>query len=237
MSLFLIAGLCLTGCSNKYNPDEIVTMEWQPGSIMYNGKPTDLTEYRGNTATVENGNGNLTYNFSISAECTSVVNIDENVQGIEEADMDKLGDKWYYLEYLGSVLTLAKDLGSGYFQVCQVGHAEQYEPALVAKYASDYIDQFVLTKNVYRVDFGSFYFGSEWDDIKMTKEAVSIKGTAKVTQGSKGCTTPFSLTSENGKTTLNMMMMSEGKYDWYEVDGYLIQIASGLNITDYIHVK
>ena len=212
-------------------------MEWQEGSIMYKGKPTDLTEYKGYEAEVAGGNGGLTYKFSISTDCTSVVNIKENVQGIEEADMDRLGNKWYYLEYLGTVMTVIRELGNQCYQVCQIGGADAYEPGLVAKYASDYLDQFTLTNNTYKVDFGSFYFGSDWDDIRMTKEAVSIKGTAKVTVGARGCTIPYSLTSEDGKTTLNMMMSSEGKYDWYEVDGYLIQIASGLNISDYVHVK
>ena len=133
-------------------------------------------------------------------------------------------------------MTMLKDLGEGYVMVCQV-NLNGNEPGLVAKYASTYMDQFYVTENPYKVDCGDFIFGSDWDFIKMNATGCSITGTCKLSMDGHGCTTPFTITSEDGKKTMDVMMSSEDKYDWYQIGNYTVQIAKGLNISDYIHLK
>ena len=230
----MIAGICLTGCSSGYDPTKTVIMGWDNGAITYNGKPTELTEYKGINATVQSAVSE--YYFTLSSNCVSVVNITENYQDIQEDAMTKFEGKWYYLEYLGSKLTMAKNLGQGYYQVCQAD-VNGNEPGLIAKYASGYLDSFVLTENPYKIDFGTFLFGSDWDTPKMTNSACSITGTCKVSLDGHGCSTPVQITSDDGKKVKDVMMDSGDKYDYYEIDGYTVQIAKGLNIQDYIHIK
>lgn len=225
---------CLTGCSSGFDPTATIYMEWQNGQIYYNGKPTDLTEYTGYEATVSNTYGE--FYFTIDSGNVSPDTVSVNTQGVTLDNMTKYEGKYYYLEYLGSIMTMLKDLGEGYVMVCQVG-VNGNEPGLMAKYASTYMDQFYLTENAYKVDFGDFTFGSDWDTIKMNSTGCSITGTCKISQDGHGCTTPYTITSDDGKKTMDVMMSAEARYDWYQIGDYTFQIAKGLNINDYIHLK
>jgi hypothetical protein len=209
-------------------------MGWDNGAITYKGKDTGLTEYTGSTATAEMGSGGLTYNFSLDTDCASVVNITPNNQGVEEADMDKYKGMYYYQEYLGTKFTGAIEVADNAYSVCQV-YLEGLNAELVAKYVKEYLDSFYMTNGSFYVDFGSFTFGTGYDQIKLTSSGASITGTIKVTQDTKGATTPYTFTQ--GDKTYNMNMTSTDKYDYYEYDGFLIQIAKGISIEEYITIN
>ena len=232
----LIAVTLLTGCSSSYDPNGSLTMGWDNGSITYKGKDTGLTEYTGDSAAIEGGLGGINYDFSLDTGCVTVSNITANTQGIEEANMSKYKGKYYYLEYLGSKMTMAKEVADQTYMVAQL-YLNGLNESLVAQYCSDYMDSFQLTNGSYYVDFGSFTFGSGYDFIKMTNSAVSVSGTIKVSRDSKGCSTPYTYTNPDGKKSAEMMMTSTDKYDYYEYDGYLIQCAKGIPLSSYIVIN
>ena len=224
--------LLLTGCSN-YDPAGELTVGWQDGVITYNGKPTDLTEYRGYTAKVEGGNGGLTYEFTLDTDCKTPDQITANTQGITTDNMSKYKDKLYYTEYLGSKVTVIGEAAEFTYKVCQA-YVESNSADLVATYVSNYMDQFELTNGAVYCDFGPFTFGSGFDDIKITKEGASVTGTAKVSKESKGCTTPVTITINEKGDTISLMSKTSEKYTYYEYEGYTIQLANGLDINTYI---
>lgn len=232
MILLISIALLLTGCS-KYDPTKEVKVGWSDGHITYNGKPTELTMYSGNVAQVEGGNGGQDYYFTFDPSAADASNIEENTQGVIMSDMEKFNGKWWYTEFLGSKFTMAHQLAENTFQVCQVMISAT--PDLTAKYCSDYMDTFCLTEVNYRVDFGDFWFGSGYEMPKITQSGASISGIAKVTQDSKGATEPYEFMQ--GDKSYSMMKTSTDKYDYYEYNGFLIQVASGINLGDYIEIK
>lgn len=224
--------LLLTGCS-KYDPTKEVKVGWSDYHITYNGKPTELTLYAGYTAEAMPGNGGQDYYFSFEPGAADASNISVNTQGVLMQDMEKYNGKYYYTEYLGSKFTMAQQIADNTFQVCQVMLTSTAD--LTAKYASDYLDTFCLTELNYRVDFGDFYFGSGYEMPKVTQSGASISGIAKVTQDTKGASTPYEFVQDD--KTYEMMYTSTDKYDYYEYNGFLIQVASGINLNDYITMK
>ena len=225
--------LCLTGCSSKVSPKSDITVGWENGVISIGGKATALTSYSGYEAIIENGNAGLTYNFALD-NATDVTNLSVNVQGIMEENMDKYKGKYYYTEYLGSSLTMANSLGNDTWEVCQV-LTNDLAAAMVANYASDYMDSVSLTEGQVYVDFGKFVFGNAYDQVTVRTDCALISGIAKVSNGTYDCTQTVSVTQNNKEYQL--MKGSSSKYDYYTYEGYLIQLGAGLDITQYITFK
>lgn len=224
--------LLLTGCS-KYDPNKEVNVGWSDNRITYDGNPTDLTMYAGSVAEAKPGNGGQEYYFSFEPGAADASNISANTQGVLMQDMEKYNGKWYYTEYLGSKFTMAQEIAENTFQICQVMITSTAD--LTAKYSSDYLDTFYLTGLNYKVDFGDFYFGSGFEMPKITQEGASISGIAKVTKDTKGATEPYEF--YQGDKTYSMTTTSTEKYDYYEYNGFLIQVASGISLSDYITMK
>lgn len=232
--IILLIGIVmtLTGCS-KYDPNKEVKIGWSDYQITYNGKPTELTKYEGPSAEVVPGNGGQDYYFSYEPGAADASNISANTQGVLMQNMTKYNGKWYYTEYLDSKFTMAQQIADNTFQICQVMIMQT--PDLTAKYASDYLDTFCLTELNYRVDFGDFYFGSGYEMPKITQDGASISGIAKVSVGTKGASEPYEFIQ--GDKSYSMMHVSTEKYDYYEYNGFLIQIAGGISLSDYITMK
>ena len=224
--------LLLTGCS-KYDPAKEVKVGWADGHITYNGKPTELTSYSGSVAEAMGGYGGQDYYFSYEPGAADASNISANTQGVLVQDMTKFKDKLYYTEYLDSKFTMAHEIAESTFQICQVMLSSTSD--LTAKYASDYLDSFCLTGVNYRVDFGDFYFGSGYEMPKITQTGASISGIAKVSQDTKGASEPYEFIQ--GDKSYQMMVTSTENYTYYEYNGFLIQVANGINLSDYISMK
>jgi hypothetical protein len=215
------------------SPTSDITVGWENGVISIGGKATALTSYSGYEAIIENGNAGLTYNFALD-NATDVTNLSVNVQGIMEENMDKYKGKYYYTEYLGSSLTMANSLGNDTWEVCQV-LTNDLAAAMVANYASDYMDSVSLTEGQVYVDFGKFVFGNAYDQVTVRTDCALISGIAKVSNGTYDCTQTVSVTQNNKEYQL--MKGSSSKYDYYTYEGYLIQLGAGLDITQYITFK
>jgi hypothetical protein len=148
--------------------------------------------------------------------------------------MDKYKGKFYYSEYLGSKFTMAKDLGNDNWSVCQVV-TQGLSTSVIAVYASDYIDSIPLTNAQVYCDFGDFVFGNEYSAVTVRTDCALINGVAKVSLGTYNTTTSVSITQDNKEYQL--MKGSSSKYDYYTYNGYLIQLAAGLDISQYITFK
>ena len=234
MILLMMLSVLLTACS-KYDPLGPYTCKWENGAVKFKGGTVTVTEYTGSTCTIKNGSGGLTYNFTLDTSAKDPSNIELNRQGVTMDNMTKFKDKYYYAEYLGTVLTMVKPVIEGQaYMVCQVA-TQSLDNNAVAKYASDYMDAIALTNGTLYCDFGPFKFGNDYSQIIVREDGASVTGTIKVSQGSKGASSPVQLTS--GKKTIDCLMMSTDKYDYYEYEGFLIQTIKGVLPTDYITFK
>lgn len=233
LAILLLSVLLLTGCSSGANPSADVTIKWDNGVMSYNGTTFDVNEYNGFDARVESGQGGLSYRLTLDT-AKDVTNITVNTQEILEENMSKYKGGYYYSEYLGSMITYAKNLGGDNWAVCQVvskGTADN----LCATYAESYVSTVPLTNGQVYVDFGNFIFGNAYDLVSVRKDGAVIVGTAKVSKDSYDCNTPVTVIQDNKEYSL--MKGSSAKYDYYMYDGYLIQIAGGLDISSYIKFK
>lgn len=232
--IFLLLVLCLTGCSSsKLGPNDDVTIKWENGVMSWNGKTFSVDEYAGYNAFAEAGSGGLNYTMMIDA-AKDVTNISCNYQGILEENMDKYKDCFYYSEYLGSKLTIARRVDENNFLVCQANTNGQ-NGQLVATYAEEYLSSVPLTNGQVYVDFGSFIFGNAYDSVIVRPTEAIVAGVARVSQDTYNCTTPVTVIQDNKEYQL--MKGSSAKYDYYTYDGYLIQLAGGLDISSYVKFK
>lgn len=223
-----------TGCSSSVNDvSGDVTVGWENGVITMNGKSTPITSYSGYQATIENGGGGLTYQMTLDS-AKDVTNITANTQQILEENMDKYKGKYYYTEYLGTEFTMAASLGNDNWSVIKCGTGS-LPATTIAAYASDYADTIRLTNAQVYVDFGSFIFGNAYDAVTVRNDCALISGVAKVSIGTKDC--PNAITVTQGKKEYQVMKGSSSKYDYYMYDGYLIQLAAGLDFSSYIQFK
>lgn len=230
---FLLLAICLTGCSSKSNPAKDVTIKWDNGKMSYNGVEFVVDSYTGYAATVENGQGMLSYRLTIDS-ATDVTSITVNTALIEEEKMTKFKGGFYYAEYLGSRLTYAKEIGKDTWAVCQVT-TNGTDLSLSATYAEQYVSSVPLTNGQVYVDFGDFIFGTAYDSVEVRPNCALISGVAKVSQDTHECNTPVTVVQNNKEYQL--MKGSSAKYDYYQYGGYLIQLSGGLDISNYIKFK
>lgn len=231
----LVSLMLLVGCSSSKSadPNADLTLSYNNGVISYNDTPITITEHKGYSATIQNGTGGINYNVTLDT-AKDVTNITINTQGILEENMDKLKDKFYYTEYLGTKLTMAQEVGQDTWKVCQVV-TNNLNANLVATYVSEVIDNTPLTNGQLYVDFGSFIFGSDYDQTILRTDCALISGVAKVSQGTHETTTTVSIIQDNKE--YQVQKGSSKNYDYYVYDGYVIQLASGLDFNTYIKFK
>lgn len=231
--LALILVLCLTGCSSGGLADGPVKVKLEGGKLNINGTVTDVTEYNGYTATIANGKLNMEYKFVLDP-AVDVTSLSVNVQGVQEENMDKVGDAFYYLEYLGTVMTVAKKVGKDMWMVCQV-YVQGNEPSALAKIVKDYMDTITLTENGVIVEFDGFEFKSDYGDVVVRPDCALVKGQAKVSMVPKDCNTPVVINQDGHDYSL--MKTSTAKYEYYSYNGCTIQVVAGMPLTDYIKFK
>lgn len=233
LMILLLLALLLTGCSSKADPSADVTVKWDNGELSYSGTKFDVTEYNGYSATVDGGKGGLSYNITLDS-AKDVTNISVNTQGILEENMDKFKGGFTYSEYLGSLCTYARNISGDNWAICQA-YTNGLSIDLVATYAEEYVSTVPLTNGQVYVDFGSFKFGNAFDVVTVRSDCALITGIAKVSQGYYDCNTP--VTVIQGKKEYQLMKGSSAKYDYYMYDGYLIQLAGGLDLSTYVQFK
>lgn len=223
--------MCLTGCSKKVGPTDNIVVGWDNGTITFGGEVSDVSEYYGSTAKALVG-GNE-YNFALD-NAADVTTITLNAQGIQEENMNKFKEWFYYSEYLGSMATYAKSLGDDYWMTCQVVTNGMDATAIAAN-----VDKqgkvLQLTSGVVNCDFGPFVFGNEFETVSVRKDCALIPGLVKVSNVPKGCTEAYTFVQDNKEYAATKM--STGKYDYYDYEGYCIQIVAGMDVQQYIKFK
>lgn len=231
--ILLLLAMCLTGCSKGVDPTQDVTIKWEDGVTSCNGTTFTVDSYVGYAARVEAGEGGLTYDLSLD-EAKDVTSLTVNVQQILEENMDSYKDCYYYSEFLGSKMTLAKNVGPDLWAVCQA--VTNGNPLnLVATYSEIYVSTVPLTNGQVYVDFGDFVFGTAYDTTEVRPDCALISGIAKVSKGTYDCTTPVTVVQDNKEYQL--MKGSSSKYDYYQYGDFLIQLTGGLDISTYVQFK
>ena len=228
----LLLVMCLTGCSSA-GPTDNITVGWESGVIKFGNKASELTEYNGSTAQIANGFSGLEYNFSLDS-APDVTSITLNAQGIQEENMDKFKSWFMYSEYLGSVATYVKSLGNDYWFCCQVV-TNGTDSTAIAVNVDKYGSVIQLTNGVVNCDFGPFVFGNEYETVTVRSDGALISGLIKVSEMTKGGTENVVFVQNNKEYAA--MKMSTGKYDYYDYEGYCIQVVAGIDPLQYITFK
>lgn len=228
--ILLLLLTVIAGCGASYDITKDITIEWDNGP-MYKGKAIPTTLYRGYEATIEAGNGGLTYNFTLETDCVDPADITVNTQHIETANMDKYKDLYYYTEYLGSKLTAIKKVDDKAYLVCQT-FTNGLSPQLIAQYIAEYAKAIPVTNGCIIVDYGTFTFGTGFELLNVKHDYVTITGTAKVSVGSRGGSETY--TWMQGDKQFSCKVLRDKKYDFYDLDGYTIQLAKGVPLETYV---
>lgn len=235
ISLLLVVVMCLglTGCGgNKLDPNAAVTLHWDGVNYTHNGNTLNFRSFAGDTAMVYTAISE--YSILID-NAKDVTNIIVNNQGIEEENMDKYKELFYYQEYLGSKTTGAMLIGPDTWGICQTGAGT---PNVLAKDMYDILSVLPLTTSAVYVDVaGIFTFGTEWDKVECRPDKILIKDIIQVLPGQiHPSMEPYTFSTIAGMSKSGMFGVTD-KYDYYYLDGYTIQIYKGGDIYDYIAIN
>lgn len=226
--------MALAGCSSDtVGITDDVTVEWKDGVISFNGNVLQVDTYTGSTATATlatGGNVNMMLD-----EVKDLGWLTWNTQGIEEGAMDTYKKGKYFSEYLGTKVTVAYPLVEGEaYAVASGATSGSVEADVAALY--DMLSKVPFTNASVYVDFGDFVFGDGFSGMEVRPDAAVIAGVCKVSLGSLDkATTPYVINS--GKTEYTLYTYTDSKYAYYTYDGYLIQLALGLRLEDYVKFK
>lgn len=234
--LLMIFVLSLAGCSKnagEVDPTKDLTLEWSNGVISYNGKAMNVTAHHGYKVDIESGMGGLNYTLTLDS-AKDVTNITVNQQGILEENMDKSGDRFFYTEFLGSKYTMAEEVGPDIWKVLQAA-TKGNNTNLMTTYANEIMDTVPMTNAQLYCDFGDFTFGNSMDQVTVRGDGAVITGVAMVKVGTKNTTSTVTCKGgKKGKKTFTLGFFSDGSYDYYTYGEYLITVACGLDINQYI---
>ena len=234
LALMLILATCLTGCSSGGSgPTADITFKLEDTGVTFKGKAVPFTEYSGYTAKIENGAGGASYTMTLEAG-NDLTSISVNTQSILEENMDKIKNRYYYTEYLGSKITMAEQVSDEYIEIIQV-YVDGIDSKVAATYCSNYMEDIVLTNGKVKLDCGDFIVGNDYDTLTIRTDYAVIPSVLKVSKGTYECNQTHTITQ--GKKEYQLQKGSSGKYDYYMYDGYLIQLAAGLDISSYITFK
>lgn len=233
----LLVTIC--GCGGKSaDPTGALTLTWDGYSLSYDGNPLSISEHKGSVVSIgpEVGTGGLSYNVMLDSS-KDVTNITVNTQGILEENMEKLKDMFYYSEYLGSRATGAMPLGNEYWAVCQCS-TQDTPMSLVAQNMLDYVTTIPLTDKVLYVNCGDkFTFGNEWYETIARPGKCLIKDVIQVLPGQVlDNMEPYTFYAEDGSTRSGSFGET-ASYDYYYYEGFTIQCAKGVTVTEYVKFK
>ena len=233
----LSLGIILTACSS-YDPLSPITVKWENGQVISGGDPVSVSNYTGANAevTMPLQGKDIIFRLSLDTAAKDVSNIAVNTQGITTDNMGKMAGCYYYSEYLGSVVTVVKEvIPQQAYQVCQCG-VTGIDENLVYKTATDLVNNLQLTTSTLNVDVGPFTVLGNYGNPQVRSDAVVIPGVIKVTAGTKGCTEPITISIDE-KNTKELMCTTTEKYVYYDYEGFIIQTSTGINLADYIDFK
>lgn len=240
MLMCVLMVVSIVGCGGSKSaadPGESVTLSWNGYALSFDGNALNISEHKGNEVIIDSAIGANGMYYSIALDMSKdVTNLTINNQGILEEDMSKLKGMFYYTEYNNTIMTSAMNLGGEYWGTCRsnVGAAV----LLVAECMLKYLTTIPLTDNTLYVDCGGkFIFGSEWyptiarpDKILVTEVIQVLPGQVHPQMES------YTFYKEDG-TALAGMFASTDSYDYYYYDGFTIQCAKGVNLSDFIKFK
>lgn len=228
LSLILVS-LLLVGCSSKGSKVKFDN----DGVVKVNGNPLQVSLYSGDS--VENEVGGVKYTAKIIT-ADDLSNAEGNSRGVATKDMDKYKDVLEFEEYLGSIITMYKDLGNKKYiwgtVMSSEGDAEARKQALYNTMTST-----PLTDENLIVDIGGkFKFKSAFDEpINVRADSVSIPKLIKITYGIKPeCTNAQNIKA--GDKEISVMSYTDNKFTYYAYEGFTIQTIVGLDLKDYIEV-
>ena len=233
----LLIGLC--GCGGSAtDPTSDLTLKWDGVNLSYEGKVLSISEHKGSVVNIgpEVSAGSLNYELILDM-AKDVTNITVNNQGILEENMEKLKDMFYYTEYLGSRATGALSLGNEYWAVCRCA-TESTPINLVAQNMLDYVSNIPLTDKTLYVDCGGkFTFGNEWYETIARPDKCLVKDVIQVLPGQVlDNMEPYTFYAGDGSTRSGMYGET-ATYEYYYYEGFTIQCAKGVSISDYITFK
>ena len=228
LSLMLVS-LLLVGCSNKGGKVKLDN----DGVAKVNGNPIQVSVYSGNS--VENEVDGVKYTAKIIT-ADNLSTAEGNSRGVATKDMDKYKDVLVFEEYLGSIITMYKDLGNKKYiwgtVMSSEGDAEVRKQTLYNTMTSS-----PLTDEKLVVDIGGkFKFKAAFDEqINVRANSVSIPKLIKITYGIN----PECVNAQNikaGDKEISVMSYSDSKFTYYTYEGFTIQTVVGLDLKDYIEV-
>lgn len=226
-----IVVLCavLVGCSSNNS-----TVKFDnDGVVKVNGNPLQVTLYTGNTA--ESEIDGVKYTAKL-IEADDITLAEGNSRGVSKEDMDKYKDVLLFEEYLGSILTMYKELGDKKYIYGTVMSSEG-DIEVRKQNLYNTVTSAPLTDKKLTIDIGGkFKFISPYgEQINIRKDSISIPKTIKVTFGEKPeCVDVINIKA--GNKEIQVKTFTDNKYSYYAYEGFTIQSVAGLNIGEYMEL-
>lgn len=229
MKMILLLGLSmsLVGCSKKEN------IASDGNAIYCSGKATSITEHKGYEAVRDLGEGGkITYYM---CEVPKIDECTHNTAGVLEESMGTVKEAKYYTLYLDSYIYMYYPYNNYYIEGnAIIDDTSAYSTQQVVNMMYEDMSKLVLSNDIKKVSFADkveINIG-DWD-IKIRPDEIVIPGLLRIKLDDKSVIA----TSQTTIQKKNVGKASNEKYDYYQYDGILIQVAIGTDIDELLILK
>lgn len=221
----MICAVSLAGCSKQSDG-----AKWDYGSISINGNEMQLTEYDGYTATLDTEEYTITYN-----SCSGPIDCPHKVIDVSKELMTKYNKSYYFTAFFDTMCEMyhcyddkLELWNEGLFNTktetaYPVATMLSLMEPVISYLPLDGSVTNVTVNDVVKIDVSSSSY-------KITDQAVVIPGYLKA--GTDDGSITFDSTM--GVGDLTVAYTASSKYNYYRWGDVIIQMAQGLNVTDYV---
>lgn len=227
----LILSLCVTslvGCSN--NKKAVDTLVWDHGTLMNGDSIMEVTSYNGYEAEDKQTEYTITY-----TSCTGPTNCPHKIQDVGKDLMTKYNGTYYFTAFFETMCEMYYPVdesvdcwNEGTFGV---NGDNSYPVATMVSIMEPVLKELPLDGSVTKINVNNCVeinvAGSTYN---VTPDVVSIPGYLKA--GTDDGSIKFDHTVTFGETTV--AYTSSSKYNYYSYGDVIIQVAQGLDITQYV---
>ena len=226
--------MSLVGCSKKEN------IASDGNAIYCSGKATSITEHKGYEAVRDLGEGGkITYYM---CEVPKIDECTHNTAGVLEESMGTVKEAKYFIKNAEKLFNVKKNTLLMYYPYNNyyiegnaiIDDTSAYSTQQVVNMMYEDMSKLVLSNDIKKVSFADkveINIG-DWD-IKIRPDEIVIPGLLRIKLDDKSVIA----TSQTTIQKKNVGKASNEKYDYYQYDGILIQVAIGTDIDELLILK
>lgn len=224
--MLIICVISLVGCSKKSDND-IIT--WDHGTLVHGNDIMDVTYYDGYEAENKTTEYTIVYN-----SCVGPLECPHKVQDVTKDLMSKYNGMYYFTAFFETMIEMynCMDAKTEYWNegTFGVNGDNVYPVATALSLMEPVLKSLPLDGSITKININNYVILNVYaGGFSVTKDTVTIPGYLKA--GTDDGSIVFDQTVVFGETTV--AYTSSSKYNYYKYGDVILQVAQGIDITQY----